>query len=101
MPVALYMVVEHYRNKNPLPVYQRFRAKGRLMPEGVEYVASWVEEDMGRCYQVMTAESRELLDQWLSNWRDIVDFEVHNVITSHEAADRVRPLLSDEEAPKR
>jgi hypothetical protein len=101
MPVALYMVVEQFKNKNPLPVYKRYRAKGRMMPEGVEYVASWVEEDMGRCYQVMRAESRKLLDQWLSNWRDIVDFEVYGVITSQEAADRVRPLMLDEEAPKR
>ena len=85
----LFMVIEKFRGGNPKPVYERFAAKGRLAPEGVNYVNSWITEDLGTCYQVMDAPDRALLDEWLANWRDIVDFEVQPVITSLEARHRV------------
>jgi hypothetical protein len=91
MPV--YMVIERFKNGDPLPVYRRFNERGRLMPEGLTYVSSWVEPTLDRCYQVMEADDRALLDRWMSNWRDLVDFEVHEVITSAEAAERVAPQL--------
>ena len=85
----LYMIVEHFRNGDPKPVYRRFRERGRLAPEGLRYVSSWVTDDLMRCYQVMETDDRALLDQWLANWSDLVQFEVHPVITSPEAAARV------------
>jgi hypothetical protein len=85
----LFMIVEHFKNGDPVPVYARFRERGRLAPEGLRYVSSWVVESLGRCYQVMETEDRALLDEWLANWSDLVDFEVHAVITSAEAAERV------------
>ncbi len=84
----LYMIVEHFRNGDAAPVYRRFRAQGRLAPEGVNYVSSWVADDMSRCYQVMETHDRALLDQWIANWSDLVEFEVHPVITSAEASAR-------------
>jgi hypothetical protein len=89
----LYMVIEHFRNRDPLPVYRRFRDRGRLAPDGLKYVASWVTLELDRCYQVMECDDRQLLDQWLAHWRDIVDFDVVPVITSAEAAQRVTPQL--------
>ena len=83
----LYMVVEHF--KDATAVYGRFRERGRLATEGLKYVASWVDEDVARCYQVMETHDRALLDEWMANWRDIVDFEVHPVISSAEAAERM------------
>ena len=85
----LYLMVEHFRNGDPRPVYERFRAKGRLAPEGLRYVDSWVTSDLTRCYQVMECDDRALLDEWLDAWEDLVDFEVHPVITSAEASARV------------
>jgi hypothetical protein len=85
----LYMVVEHFKNGDAAPVYRRFRERGRLAPEGLNYVSSWVDENMRRCYQVMETHDRALLDQWVAQWHDLVDFEVHPVITSAEAAARV------------
>jgi hypothetical protein len=85
----LFMVVEHFRNGDPKPVYDRFRARGRLAPPGLTYVNSWVTEDLTRCYQVMECDDRALLDQWLAAWQDIVQFDVHPVITSAEASGRV------------
>ena len=85
----LFHVTERYRNGDPLPVYRRFREHGRMTPDGVEYVTSWVTDDLGTCFQVMEADSREALDAWIERWSDLVDFEVARVITSAEAAERV------------
>ena len=84
----LYMIIEKFRNGDPHPVYQRFRDHGRLAPDGLEYVDSWVTDDLTMCYQVMRTTERALLDKWISNWSDIVDFEVIPVITSPEARAR-------------
>ena len=63
----LYMVVEHFRDANPVPVYRRFRDRGRMTPEGLRYVASWVSEDLRRCFQVMECDDRSLLGSgWLA-----------------------------------
>jgi N-acetylglutamate synthase-like GNAT family acetyltransferase len=86
MAQTLYMVIEHFKAGDPAPVYRRFRERGRLAPDGLRYVASWVESSLGRCYQVMETGDRALLDQWIAQWDDLVDFEVHPVITSAEAA---------------
>jgi Protein of unknown function (DUF3303) len=85
----LFLVIEHFRNRDPSPVYARFRASGRLAPAGLTYVNSWVTEDLSTCYQVMQAEDRTVLEAWIANWADLVDFEVHPVVTSAEAAARV------------
>jgi hypothetical protein len=86
---VFYMIVEHFRNGDPRPVYSRFRARGRLAPEGLRYVGSWVTEDLTRCYQVMECDDPTQLDAWLAAWADLVEFEVYPVITSAEAAARV------------
>jgi len=94
MPKTLYMVVEHFKNGNAVPVYRRFRESGRMMPEGLAYVSSWVDDKLERCYQVMETHDRALLDAWMANWSDLIDFEVYPVVTSKEAVDRIAPLLS-------
>jgi hypothetical protein len=93
MPTTLYMVIEHFKDGDPVPVYRRFRERGRLAPEGLTYINSWVDENLARCYQVMETEDRRLLDEWLANWSDLVEFEVHPVITSADAAARVAGRL--------
>jgi hypothetical protein len=86
------MVIERYRDGDPVPVYRRFRDHGRLAPDGLTYVASWVDEPMAVCYQVMETDDRTLLDAWIARWNDLVDFEVIPVMTSAEAAARVDDL---------
>ena len=85
----LYMIVEHFRNGDPGPVYARFRASCRLAPAGLTYVNSWVTDDLRQCYQVMECDDPALLDEWLAAWADLVEFEVHPVVTSAQAAERV------------
>jgi uncharacterized protein DUF3303 len=88
-----FMIVEHFRGGDPVPVYRRFRDHGRLAADGLRYVSSWVTDDLQHCYQVMECDDRMLLDEWLGRWSDIVDFEVIPVIASAEAAARVAPRL--------
>ena len=89
----LYMIIERYRNGDAIPVYRRFREKGRMAPEGLRYVSSWVVPDLTTCYQVMESDDPSNLDQWIAAWNDIVDFGVIPVITSAEAAASVTGRL--------
>lgn len=88
-----YLVVENFKNADAAPVYRRFRDQGRLAPEGLEYVASWVTADITKCYQVMRCADRRLLEQWLANWSDLIDFEVLEVMTSAQALEQLAPRL--------
>lgn len=87
----LYMVIEHFRGGDAAPVYRRFRERGRLMPEGLTYVESWVTADATRCYQLMECDDPRLLDAWIAAWADLVDFEVHPVVPSKAAAKTIEP----------
>ena len=89
----LFMVIETFRNGDPVPVYRRFRDRGRMMPDGIEYLGSWVTEDLRRCFQVMSCDDRRLLDQWMANWEDVTDFDVIPVVTSAEASAAVASRL--------
>ena len=88
------MVIESFGGREgAAAVYRRFREKGRLMPEGLRYVASWVEADFGRCFQLVECDDPRLLGLWTSQWRDLVEFEVVPVVTSEQAAEAISPLL--------
>ena len=89
----LYMIIERFKNRDPVPVYRRFRDKGRMAPEGLAYVSSWVTEDMDRCYQVMECADRRILEEWMTRWSDVTDFEVILVVTSAQAVERIAPRL--------
>ncbi len=88
-----YMVVEHFRNGDPVPVYRRFREQGRMAPDGLRYVTSWVAGDLRCCFQIMECEDPALLEQWKARWADVIEFEVFPVITSAEAVAAVGPRL--------
>jgi hypothetical protein len=87
------MIVERFRGGDAGPVYRRFRDQGRLAPEGLRYIDSWVSADLQCCFQVMECEDRELLTQWLARWEDLVEFEVIPVMTSAAAAAAMAPRL--------
>ena len=92
----LYMIIERFKNGDPVPVYRRFRDKGRQAPEALKYISSWVTTDMSRCYQLMECEDRRLLDEWITRWSDLVDIEVIPVITSAQAVEKIANGLAHE-----
>ena len=81
-----YMVVERFRDRNARAVYERARDQGRMLPDGLEYVSSWVESNLERCFQVMRTDDPALLRAWAAQWDDLVEFEFVPVIASSEAA---------------
>jgi hypothetical protein len=89
----LYMVIEKFHDGDPVPVYRRFRDSGRQQPEGLVYHASWVTQDLTRCYQVMECDDPVLLNQWMSRWSDVMSFQVIPVVTSPEAVAIIGPRL--------
>ena len=89
----LYMIIERFKNGDPVPVYRRLRDRGRLAPNGLQYISSWVDEKLERCFQIMETADRKLLDQWITNWSDIVEFEVFPVVSSKEATETIAPRL--------
>jgi Protein of unknown function (DUF3303) len=89
----LFMVIETYRDGDPKPVYRRLKEKGRMASPGARYVSSWVTTDFERCFQVMDCDNEKVLDEWMSNWSDLVDFEVIPIITSEKANAAIAPHL--------
>ena len=83
----LFMVIERFKNRDAKTIYHRFREKGRMMPEGLTYVGSWIEENFDRCFQLMECDDAQLLEQWASRWRDLMEFEFVPVRTSKQVVE--------------
>jgi len=84
-----YMIIEKFRPGKVIEVYKRFEEKGRLMPEGLHYINSWITEDVAICYQIMETDNVNTLHQWIDNWNDLVEFEIIPVITSQQAKEKI------------
>jgi mannose-1-phosphate guanylyltransferase len=85
----LYMIIEHFRPGKLKELYKRFDEKGRMLPEGVNYINSWINEEVSICYQVMESDAEEKMHEWIINWDDLADFEIIPVLTSAEAKQKV------------
>ena len=84
-----YMIIERFQPDKIKAVYQRFDEKGRMLPEGVHYINSWIDMDVKTCFQVMESESLAKLQEWVNNWQDLADFEIIEVINSAQAKAKV------------
>lgn len=80
-----YIIIEHFKKDKIKTLYQRFEEKGRMLPEGVIYINSWIDEKVETCYQIMESRSLEKLQEWIEKWEDLADFEVIPVIDSATA----------------
>ena len=78
------MVIEQFKDRNPVPIYKRFEDTGRMMPDGLTYVGSWIEANLHRCFQLMECEDASKFQEWVAQWRDLVDFEIVPVVPSAE-----------------
>ena len=81
------MVVEEFTH-GARPIYERLAEKGRMMPDGLEYVDSWIDGSLTRCWQLMETDDPALFDEWTASWSDLMSFEVYAVLSSAEAASR-------------
>jgi hypothetical protein len=93
----LFMVIERFNNRDAKAVYSRFKEKGRMLPDGLTYLESWVEDNFDRCFQLMECDDPHLFEQWLVHWRDLGDCEIVHVVSSAEAADAA---LSGRDLPR-
>jgi len=89
----LFMVIEPFRNRDPEPVYRRLRDSGRMMPEGLRYIDSWVEPTFERCFQLMETADARALQQWMARWTDLMEFEVIPVVPAKETRQDVEAEL--------
>lgn len=90
----LFMIIERFANNDMLPIYKRVRDEGRMFPEGLTYIDSWVEPNFSRCFQLMECDDARLLQQWILKWRGWnVSFEIVPVVSSKETREVVTPLL--------
>jgi hypothetical protein len=89
----LYMVIERFKKPGAIEIYRRAQDKGRMLPDGLEYVSSWVDADFTVCFQLMKTEDARLFEAWISRWKDLVDFEIVPVQTSAEAMQVIAPKL--------
>ncbi len=89
----LFMLIERFRNRDALAVYRRFKEQGRMAPEGLTYVGSWIEANFDRCFQLMECDDARLLQQWMLKWQDLVEFEIIPVVPSKETVEVVTPHL--------
>ena len=84
-----FMIIERFQPEKVKSLYQRFEKHGRLLPNGVEYIDSWIDENVSVCYQLMRSEHIDGIQQWVDQWNDLADFEIVPVISSEEAKAKV------------
>jgi hypothetical protein len=90
----LFMVIERFRDNDMVPVYRRVRESGRMLPEGLEYIDSWVEPNFGRCFQLMECDDLRLLQEWVLQWRGTgVTMEIVPVVRGQDTREIVAPFL--------
>ena len=90
----LFMVIEYFRDGDPVPAYRNLRDRGRVLPDGLEYVDSWIEANFGRCFQLMRTDDALLLQQWVLHWRGTgVTFEIVPIVPSTDTRKVVSPYL--------
>lgn len=90
-----YLVIEIFR-ADPGEIYRRLARRGRMFPEGLRYVDSWVTADLDRCYQIVECDREEALAEWMEAWSDLIDFEVVAVVSSGEARSRALNRLAED-----
>jgi hypothetical protein len=89
----LFMVIERFRNRDALSVYRRFRERGRMMPDGLRYLESWTEANFERCFQLMECDDPSLLQKWVAEWQDLVEFEFVPVVPSKQTIEAISHML--------
>ena len=89
----LFMVIERFKNRDAAAIYRRFQERGRMMPDGLTYVGSWIEANFDRCFQLMECDDARLFQQWVAEWQDLMECEIVPVVPSQETKEAISPML--------
>ena len=89
----LFMIIERFKNRDAKPIYRRFLEKGRLMPDGLIYRESWIEANFERCFQLMECDDGALLQEWILEWQDLMEFEIVAVAESKKTSETVKKFI--------
>jgi len=93
-PIMLFMLIERFKDNDMLPIYKQVRDGGRMLPEGLKYIDSWVEPNFSRCFQLMECDDLRLFQEWVLQWRGFgATFEIVPVVSSKETRTVVAPYL--------
>ena len=87
----LFMVVEHFKQGKTKEIYRRLQERGRMMPEGLKYLDSWISADFNRCWQLMECDDPRLFQEWVLQWQDLFELEIIPVVSSQETKQVVNP----------
>ena len=89
----LFMVIEHFDQARVKEIYARFHEKGRMIPDGLTYVDSWISADFARCFQLMQCDDVTKLQEWVLEWGDLARFEIVPLAASKDTAAAVKKHL--------
>jgi hypothetical protein len=89
----LFMVIETFKERNARAVYARAKERGRMLPDGLKYIGSWIEVNFDRCFQLMECDDPRLIQRWVIQWQDLIDFEFVPVVPSKETTETVSSML--------
>ena len=92
----LFMVIEKFKDGNAKAVYSRSRERGRMLPNGLRYIDSWVEANLHRCFQLMECDDARLFQEWVIHWQDLIEFEIVPVVASKQTTEAISNLLRGE-----
>jgi hypothetical protein len=95
----LFMVIETFERDDMVPIYRHIRDHGRQLPDGLEFVDSWIEPGFGRCFQLMRTQDARTLQAWVLGFRGLgARFEIVPVVPSADTRAVVAPFLEDDQA---
>ena len=90
----LFMIIERFKDSDMLPTYKHVRDQGRMFPDGLNYIDSWIEPNFSRCFQLMECDDLRLIQEWILKWRGSgTTFEIVPVVSSKETREVVAPHL--------
>lgn len=90
----LFMIIERFKDNDMLPIYKRISDEGKMFPEGLKYIDSWIEPNFSRCFQLMSCDDLCLLQEWILKWRGSgASFEIVPVVNSKDTRKVVEPFL--------
>ncbi|ESZ25455.1 MULTISPECIES: DUF3303 family protein [unclassified Mesorhizobium] len=79
-----FIVIEDFTGCDRKEIYRHFGERGTLKPDALVVHHSWIAADMSRCFLLVEADDVTLLQRWVIEWSDLVEFEIIPVATNKD-----------------